>query len=270
MVKTNTIKKLVNGEIADADDVNQIVENAGNEGGAIPYDESNQQRATGGSESIGAASYPWGDFYISRDQHLIEVDPVSHTEASSVTFSQLRKFISQKDTPDSYVGEGEKFAGVRSDETGLEFITSPAKSNVIYDATTLTRGTAYKFENGTDLVPSVVGLTATYSFYGLNQGTSYAVIKEKARWIKIPGVTTITIVAYIWQKTAVGTIILQVDVGGQTGETGTTAALTPTRVTGTVDVSSLTDGVEYDITFSMKHSSTDQNMYLGYHILLGS
>ncbi len=122
MVKTNTIKKVVNGEIADADDINQIVENAGSEGGAIPYDEDTQQRATGGSESLGAAQFPWGDFHISEDAHLKEIDPDTDTESASVTFSQLRKFISQKDTPSSYAGHGEKLIRVNTAETALEFI----------------------------------------------------------------------------------------------------------------------------------------------------
>lgn len=121
MVKTNQITKFVNGEIIDADPVNQALENVGSEGGSIPYNENDQERVTDGSESLGSAAYPWGTINVSRDAYLNEVETVSHTVASSVLFSELRKFINQKDTPSSYSGEGGKTVVVKDDESGLEF-----------------------------------------------------------------------------------------------------------------------------------------------------
>jgi len=121
MVKTATIKKVVNGEIADGDDVNQIVENAGTEGGAIPYSEVDQTQEGDGRESLGSTAFPWGSLFVNRNADLVEVDPASNTNASSVTFSQLRKFISQKDTPATYAGAGGQVPKVKTDETGLEF-----------------------------------------------------------------------------------------------------------------------------------------------------
>lgn len=147
MAKTNQIQQLVNGEIADADDVNQIVENAGNEGGSIPYDATTHQRENDGSESLGNASYPWGDMCVDEDAYLREIDTVSHTEASSVIWRNLRKFISLKDTPDTYSGQEGKVPVVNDDEDALEFVniikvipisttTAPAVTNAPSGQTT--------------------------------------------------------------------------------------------------------------------------------------
>lgn len=124
MSKTNQIKKVVNGEIADADDINQIVENAGSEGGSIPYDPTSDQRSTDGTQSLGSTSYPWGSLKINQDAEFVEVNPSSHTAANSVKFSNLRKFNYLKDVPSSYSGKGGQKVSVKSDETGLEF-TNP-------------------------------------------------------------------------------------------------------------------------------------------------
>lgn len=122
MAKSNQIKKLVNGEIADADDINDIVESAGNEGGAIPYDPATDQRDTTGSQSLGATAYPWGSLYLNRDAILGEVDPVSNTLAASITISLLRTFLNLKDvTESSFTGHGGQNVKVNLAETGLEF-----------------------------------------------------------------------------------------------------------------------------------------------------
>ncbi len=131
MPKTDPVKKVVNGEIADADDINQIAENIGSEGGTIPYSDTDQNRSTDGSESIGATAYPWGNINLNRDADFNEIDSVSHTIASSVTISQLRKFISQKDTPASYVGQAAKAVVVKDDETGLQFDPAPGAVEVL-------------------------------------------------------------------------------------------------------------------------------------------
>lgn len=121
MAKTNQIKKLVNGEIADADDVNQIVENAGAEGGLIPYNPSTDQRETQGGQSLGSTTYPWGSLYVYRNAALVEVDPNSPTLNASVAWKNLRRFIYLKDSPTSYVGNVGKFVRVNATEDALEF-----------------------------------------------------------------------------------------------------------------------------------------------------
>ncbi len=125
MAKSNQIKKVVNGEIADADDVNQIVEDAGNEGGGIPYDPTSHQRSTDGSQSLGSVTYPWGSLKINQNAELVEVDPTSPSAAASVAIKNLRKFIYLKDAPSSYTGKGNQKVSVKSDESGLEF-TAPS------------------------------------------------------------------------------------------------------------------------------------------------
>ena len=98
MAKTTPVKKIVNGEIADGDDINQITENIGTEGGLIPYSAADQEKVTDGTESLGATAYPWGSAFLNREANFVEVDPSTNTASSSITMSHLRKFISQKDT----------------------------------------------------------------------------------------------------------------------------------------------------------------------------
>lgn len=121
MSKSNQIKKLVNGEIADADDVNQIVENAGAEGGTIPYDPTSHERSTDGSQSLGSTAYPWGSLKINQDAEFVEVDPVSHTAAASVAIKNLRKFIYLKDAPSSYTGKAGLPLICKDTEDGVYF-----------------------------------------------------------------------------------------------------------------------------------------------------
>lgn len=121
MAKGNQIQKLVNGEIADANDVNQIVEDAGAEGGSIPYDDTTDQRDPTGGESLGSTAYPWGSLKISQNAEFVEVDLTNHSAAASVVWKNLRKFIYLKDAPSSYVGHAGKFPKVNTAETALEF-----------------------------------------------------------------------------------------------------------------------------------------------------
>lgn len=132
MAKGTPISKLVNGEIADADVVNQIVEDAGNQGGAIPYDPSTNEQSTTGNQNIGSVANSWGSLYINQNGSFIEVDPVSPSAAASVLIKNLRRFITLKDSPGkgtgSYTGQGGKFLQVDSGEDGLQFATP---SNIV-------------------------------------------------------------------------------------------------------------------------------------------
>lgn len=150
MAKTNQIKKLVNGEIADADDVNQIVENAGAEGGSIPYSEVNQQRSTLGDEALGSANYPWGDIFVNKEAYLRELITSSASISASVKFDNLRKIIYMKDlfttTTNTWAGHAGQFLKVRSTEDGIE--PSAPTDSVFFSA------------NGTFDVP--LGITKVY------------------------------------------------------------------------------------------------------------
>lgn len=125
MAKASPQTKLVNGEIADADVVNQIVENVGSQGGLIPYDPTTNNQETNGSQSIGSTAFPWGSLFLNRLANLVEVDPSTNTAASSIAINLLRKFISMKDAPGngtgSYTGNGGKFIQVNGAENGLQF-----------------------------------------------------------------------------------------------------------------------------------------------------
>jgi hypothetical protein len=125
MAKTNQIKKVVNGEIADADDVNQIVENAGNEGGSIPYEPVGHERDVLGSQSLGSTAYPYGTLSINQEACLNEIETTSPSVASSVAIKNLRKFIYLKDCPAAYTGKANYFVNVNAAETALEFTTPP-------------------------------------------------------------------------------------------------------------------------------------------------
>lgn len=125
MAKASPQTKLVNGEIADADVVNQIVENVGSQGGLIPYDPTTNNQETNGSQSIGSTAFPWGSLFVNRNANFVEVDLSTNTAASSIAMNLLRKFISLKDAPGNgigtYVGNGGKFVQVNNGENGLQF-----------------------------------------------------------------------------------------------------------------------------------------------------
>jgi len=123
MAKGAQIKKLVNGEIADADDVNQIVENAGSEGGLIPYDQTSQEKSVDGSQSLGAVATPWGSLKVNQNAELVEVDAVGHTAAAAIAFKNLRRFLTLKDCPSSFSGQGGKVLRVNTDEDAVEFLS---------------------------------------------------------------------------------------------------------------------------------------------------
>ena len=146
MAKSNEIEKLVNGQVADGNIVNQIIENAGTEGGAIPYDPDSHQRDTLGDESLGNTSYPWGSFCINRDAYLMEIETSSNTVANQVAIKDLRKFISQKDTPNSMTGQGNKYVRVKSTEDGLEFVSVESDYQ---DGTLYTEATASTLRQST-------------------------------------------------------------------------------------------------------------------------
>lgn len=257
MAKTNQIKKLVNGEIADADDVNQIVENAGAEGGSIPYSEVNQQRSTLGNKHIGSANYPWGDIFVNKEAYLRELITTSASISASVKFDNLRKFIYLKDAPATYSGQASKFVTVNSGETALEFTTSPSKSNLLFEYVGQHENQGVKQGEyiGTTLVPN--SQSGNYRFLQA-EGSSY-VTKCRWKWKKIPGVTTVTIHCYLWTYSGVtGSANLRVNIGSATNNaSGTANTHTPEYVTFTVDVSGLVDGTVYDVTADLKETTAD-------------
>ena len=126
---------------------------------------------------------------------------------------------------------------------------------------------------GTDFVQTVAAHSYTYwAGYVANSGT-YQQIMDIFKWVKIAGVSTVTIYAKIWQNRdvagAVGT--LKVDIGGANGSVGCTARqLTPEAVSFTINVSGLTNGSAYDVTISVDHNVNAYYTYLSSIIAVGS
>lgn len=93
--------------------------------------------------------------------------------------------------------------------------------------------------------------TAQYK-YTASQSQTY-VTHWTGRFKKIAGISTITVDAEIWAGGNTDSTDLKVDVGGQYIEINKSSGmLTPAWVSGTIDVSSLTNGTIYDVTVQMK------------------
>lgn len=102
---------------------------------------------------------------------------------------------------------------------------------------------------GTTLLPNAQ--TGNYRFLqalALSAYTSVATYK----FIKIAGISTVKVYGRIWGRLGTMQASLKVDIGGQ-NNTGsvTLGTTTPTWVTFTIDVSTLTNGNVYDVTCSI-------------------
>lgn len=106
---------------------------------------------------------------------------------------------------------------------------------------------------GTSLTPSAV--TGNYRFLQMT-GTTY-ITKNRTKWTKIAGVSTVTIHAYIWNSDgSTGQANIRVNIGSATGNvSGTVAQTTPEYKTFTIDVSGLSNGTVYDVTIDLKNIS---------------
>ena len=112
--------------------------------------------------------------------------------------------------------------------------------------------------------------TAQYNYFGSAGTTPRTVLLGK--FIKIAGISTVTINARLWSSSADGgaEAILKVDIGGQNNTVKSVTSTTPAWVTvSTIDVSSLTDGTTYDIIIQL-YNETSQVCYCSAIILTGS
>ena len=106
-----------------------------------------------------------------------------------------------------------------------------------------------------------------YNYYGVYNTTSRAIFYGK--FVKIAGISTVTIFARLWTNDVITTATLTVDIGGQSN-TVTAASVGAAWVTSSnINVSSLTNGTTYDITVSLKNSTTNSS-YLGALMLIAS
>ncbi len=127
-------------------------------------------------------------------------------------------------------------------------------------------------KGGTSLTPNIGAYTIDYSFFGVFGSTYQTILTGK--FTKIAGISTITIMAKLWDDDAGAghETILSADVGGQSNTvTENPASATPAWVpTSTIDVSGLTNNTVYDITIQLKNTNGSHSGYCSAIELIGS
>lgn len=88
MTKTTQVQKFENGNIIDADEVNQAIENAGSLGGVRPYNNTGAVN-TSGDKDVGESSYPMGNSHHRSDKELKVYDPITKTLVASKSWLQV-------------------------------------------------------------------------------------------------------------------------------------------------------------------------------------
>ena len=147
---------------------------------------------------------------------------------------------------------------------------NPALSNVIYCWLGSDVGTTNVFGmvEGTSLIPTMSTYTVNYHFFGV-YGSTYRTILT-GRFVKIAGISTVTIHARIWTADVLRLAYLSADIGGQSNSVNTLSATPVWVTTSTIDVSSLTNGTAYDITIQLKDENASVSAYCSGLILTGS
>lgn len=88
MTKNTQYQKFVNGEIIDADEVNQVVVDSGNVEVEYPYNNDGTVN-TSGNIDRGTADYPFGNAYQRADKTLYAIDNDTKTVTASKTWGDL-------------------------------------------------------------------------------------------------------------------------------------------------------------------------------------
>lgn len=129
-------------------------------------------------------------------------------------------------------------------------------SNVLfqYHGQVEAQGSALGEVVGTTLVPN--GITGNYRFLQATGSGSFATIWT-SKFIKIAGISTVTIYGRIWNRTGASTTTLKVDIGGANSSVnGTSSQHTPEWKSFTIDVSGLSNGTAYDVTASLNEAAS--------------
>ncbi len=137
--------------------------------------------------------------------------------------------------------------------------SAPVLSNVLfqYKGQVDQQGASVGEIVGTTLTPN--GATGNYRFLQMNGGSSYVQVYS-SKFIKISGISTVTIKARVWCRTTAGgagtQANIKVDIGGANSNvSGTANQTTPEWVSFTIDVSGLTNGTTYDVAGSLKDAN---------------
>ena len=159
----------------------------------------------------------------------------------------------------------------RADNTAEQAIGG-SLSNVIYSSNrsqSKVMTNTYAAIESTSLLGAA--LTGTqYSYWALNNGSTFSTSHPIVKWPKISGVSTLIFKGNIWQLTADGQAqYLQLALGATTGTVSLANTQTPTEVTISLDITGLTNGSYYDIVISQRRETTQSVMYLGEFTLIG-
>jgi len=163
-------------------------------------------------------------------------------------------------TSDSSGGDSELYLN-----GGFTFSDPQGKSNVIFhfpsnideNPTTYGKGTI------TTLTGAVTyEYSGAYQVYAVNDAvTTYSTV-ARTKFRKLSTVSTLSGTMMLWVKNSAGgrsgTARVRVD-GSLTGDTSSVSSVTPTSVSWSIDVSSLTDDQEYDIEIMLKDDATGAN-----------
>lgn len=112
------------------------------------------------------------------------------------------------------------------------------------------------------LVPN--GATGTYRYLqakGQNGGGYYTI--WTAKFIKISGISTVTVWVRMWVRTTGGKqAVFKLDIGGANSNvSGTSNQITPEWKSFTIDVSGLLNGTTYDVTAGLQENSNTVDVY---------
>lgn len=147
---------------------------------------------------------------------------------------------------------------------------APSLSNVLfqYAGQFKSQGTSLGEYSGTSLVPD--NIAGNYRFLQVADSAYTAVFETK--FIKIQGVSTVTIYAAIWTRGGAEQANIKIDIGTANGNvSGTVGQATPEWKTFTIDVSGLSNGTVYTVTGSLKNAAGNaQEVFCGAIIAFGS
>jgi uncharacterized protein YccT (UPF0319 family) len=148
-----------------------------------------------------------------------------------------------------------------------------AASNVILQSGLENTNASYVMEqDATVYTGSYTATPPQYNYWYKNASTGYVQMLPTKTWVKAPGFNTLTLHIKYWGDAAAGQwhrARLTVDTINGTETTATTST-TPVDGTSVVNVSSLTDGVEYNVFIKMRRQSTSSKVMCGEWYIVAS